>query len=126
MPCILIVDDNPVQRMLVREVLADDRSLTYLEEEDGLAALERARSQCPDLVILDVILPAEDGFQICRRFKDDPDLASIPIILLTARYHDEDAQKSRQAGADGLITKPFDPQELQLTVRRMLSHASAR
>src|SRR5262245_18318420 len=109
MPRILIADDDPIQRMLVREVLADDRSLSYVEVEDGMDALTTAQIQRPDLVILDVMMPASDGFQVCRLFKKDPDLRSIPVILLTARYQDDDGKRGREAGADALITKPFDP-----------------
>ena len=126
MPRILIVDDDPIQRMLVREVLADDHSLTYAEVEDGTEALEQAHTERPDLVILDVMLPSSDGFQICREMKSDPILRSIPVILLTARYQDDDHKRGHEAGADALITKPFDPVELQAVVRKMLGQKSQR
>ena|SRR5436190_1942258 len=126
MPRILIVDDDPIQRMLVREVLADDHSLTYAEVEDGTEALEQAHTERPDLVILDVMLPSSDGFQICREMKSDPILRSIPVILLTARYQDDDDKRGHEAGAEALITKPFDPVELQAVVRKMLGQKSQR
>jgi two-component system, OmpR family, alkaline phosphatase synthesis response regulator PhoP len=126
MPHILIVDDDPIQRMLVREVLADDHSLIYAEVEDGTEALEQARADRPDVIILDVMLPSSDGFEICRELKGDAILRSIPVILLTARYQDDDARRGREAGADALITKPFDPVELQTIVRKMLSQKSQR
>jgi CheY-like chemotaxis protein len=126
MPRILIADDDPIQRMLVREVLADDRSLTYMEVEDGMEALSAARTERPDLVILDVMMPASDGFEVCHLFKTDPDLSSIPVILLTARYQDDDGKRGQQAGADALIIKPFDPVELQALVRSLISQSIRR
>jgi CheY-like chemotaxis protein len=126
MPCILIVDDDPIQRMLVREVLADDHSLSYVEVDDGIAALTVAHTQRLDLIILDVMMPSADGFQVCRLFKNDADLHSIPIILLTARYQDDDGKRSREAGADALLIKPFDPVELQSVVHGLISESSRR
>jgi DNA-binding response OmpR family regulator len=122
----MIVDDDPVQRMLVREVLADDHSLSYVEIEDGIEALEQAHTERPDLIVLDVMLPSTDGFQICRRLKNDTAVRMIPIILLTARYQDDDGKRGREAGADALITKPFEPTELQAMVRSLLSQSSRR
>ncbi len=124
MPRILIADDDPIQRMLVREVLADDDSLSYIEVEDGKEALKQAHAQHPDLVILDVIMPTGDGFQVCRQFKSDPALRIIPVIILTARYQDDDGKRGREAGADALLTKPFDPVELQTLVHGLISQTS--
>ncbi len=124
MPRILIADDDPIQRMLVREVLADDDSLSYIEVEDGKQALEEAHAQHPDLVILDVIMPTGDGLQVCRQFKNDPALRIIPVIILTARYQDDDGKRGRDAGADALLTKPFDPVELQTLVYGLISQTS--
>jgi CheY-like chemotaxis protein len=126
MPLVMIVDDDPVQRMLVREVLADDRSLNYVEIEDGIDAVEKAHAEHPDLIVLDVMLPSTDGFHVCRLLKNDAELRTTPVILLTARYQDDDGRKGREAGADALITKPFDPADLQSMVRSLLSHSSRR
>ncbi len=122
----MIADDDPIQRMLVREVLADDRSLSYVEVDDGIEALAQAKAEPPDLVILDVMMPSSDGFQVCRLFKSDPALYKIPVIILTARYQDDDGKRGREAGADALITKPFDPVELQSIVHSLISQSNRR
>jgi DNA-binding response OmpR family regulator len=83
-----------------------------------MAKIESLR---PDLVFLDLMLPHLDGFQVCRRIKDRPDLRSIYVIILTARGQQEDRQKGFQAGADAFMTKPFSPKEIIKTLRRVFS-----
>jgi CheY-like chemotaxis protein len=123
MPHILIVDDEPFQRMLIRETLSNNPQYTFSEAEDGVQAVARARHERPDLVLLDVMMPHMNGFQVCRALKTDPELRSIPIILVTALDKIEDRVNGLDAGADDFVNKPFEEEELQTRVRDILSRA---
>jgi CheY-like chemotaxis protein len=124
LPLILIVDDEPLQRMLIRESLANDGSLTFSEAENGRQALKTAHAVKPDVVIVDVSMPQMDGFQVCRLFKDDQNLRAVQIILITARWNAEDLTRWQAAGACTLIRKPFEVADLQTAVRNALIRAS--
>ncbi|SRR5258706_11215109 len=121
MPSILIVDDEYPQRVLIRETLSGDDSLTFLEAEDGVQALRQARSERPDLIILDVMMPKMDGFQVCRILKADPALSTVPIILVTALGHVEDQATALDLGAFGFVNKPFEEKDLLAKVHGALS-----
>ncbi|HJT63454.1 MAG TPA: response regulator transcription factor [Candidatus Limnocylindria bacterium] len=116
MATLLIVDDDPKIRDLVR---------LYVEREghravfagDGLEALAVAREQKPALVLLDVMLPGLDGFEVCRQLRDESD---VPIVLLTARSGDSDKVVGLDLGADDYVVKPFSPRELMARVRVQL------
>lgn len=123
MPHILIVDDEPFQRMLIREMLSNNSDYTFSEAEDGVQAVARAREVPPDLMLLDVMMPHMNGFQVCRTLKTDPELRVIPIILVTALDKIEDRVNGLDAGADDFINKPFEEEELQTRVRDILSRA---
>lgn len=123
MPHILIVDDEPFQRMLIQETLSNNPQYTFSEAEDGVQAVARARHERPDLVLLDVMMPHMNGFQVCRALKTDPELRTIPIILVTALDKIEDRVNGLDAGADDFVNKPFEEEELQTRVRDILSRA---
>jgi DNA-binding response OmpR family regulator len=123
MPHILIVDDEPFQRMLIRETLSNNPQYSFSEAEDGVQAVARARNEHPDLMLLDVMMPHMNGFQVCRTLKTDPVLRGIPIILVTALDKIEDRVNGLDAGADDFINKPFEEEELQTRVRDILSRA---
>jgi two-component system alkaline phosphatase synthesis response regulator PhoP len=80
--------------------------------EDGEAALDAVRKEQPDLILLDLLIPKIDGFEVLKVLKGDPVTSSIPIIVLTAKAEDEDRQRAMDLGADNYMTKPFKPQEL--------------
>jgi len=120
MPHILIADDEPLQRLLIRETLAEDASLTFEEAINGLQALEQARAARPELIILDAMMPKMDGFQACKLIKDDPDLQLIPVIMVTALYKAEDRAYGQEAGADGFVSKPFEAHDLINVVHNAL------
>jgi CheY-like chemotaxis protein len=120
MPRVLIVDDELPQRSLVRETLSDDPTLTFDEAEDGMQAIQRARADRPDVIILDVMMPQMDGYQVCRILKSDPKLHDVPVILLTALGHVEDKVTARNLGAFAFINKPFDEIDLHDQVNRAL------
>ena len=117
MATILVVDDEPAIRALIRAALAKH---TVLEAADGLAALEVARARLPQLVLLDVALPALSGLEVCRRLKADPATARTTILLLTGL-----AQSNGAAGADGCIAKPFSPAAVVQQVEQALQRQAA-
>ena len=79
---------------------------------DGKAALEQIPGEAPDLILLDVMMPAVNGYQVCRELKENPDTKSIPILMLTAKSQESDKFWGMEAGADAYLTKPFDMDEL--------------
>jgi two-component system cell cycle response regulator len=115
----LVVDDSQYVHKLVRAHLESD-PLEIHSVYDGESALLKARELRPNLVLLDVDLPRMDGFEVCRRLKADPAIASVPIIFLTADVALCDKVKGLDMGAVDYITKPFTPSELQARVRAAL------
>jgi len=87
----------------------------------GLAALEAVAAEPPDLILLDIMLPELDGFEVCSRIRNNPETAAIPIILLTAKKTPEDIAKGRAVGADEYITKPFKSVLVMETIERLLN-----
>lgn len=106
---ILIVDDELSVRMLVVATVQNDARYQILQASNGLEALEICRREKPDLVLLDVLMPGHDGFEVCRRLKADPNTRDSIIIMLTALTQEADRKQAREAGADGYFTKPFSP-----------------
>jgi DNA-binding response OmpR family regulator len=116
---ILVVDDDlsvsdAISRMLTR------RGHETIVVHNGQDAINAARNQAPELVVLDVVMPGMDGVEVCKRLRADPDTLHLPIIFLTARIMIEDKIKGFEAGADDYLTKPFAIQELELRVRALL------
>ncbi|MEU1345952.1 response regulator transcription factor [Streptomyces sp. NPDC005775] len=119
---ILVAEDDAKQAWLVR---------LYLEREgnevqvvgDGRAALDRARSGRPDLVVLDVMMPGVDGLDVCRILRSE---SQVPILLLTARSTEEDLLLGLDLGADDYLTKPYSPRELAARVRALLRRSGAQ
>lgn len=112
---VVIADDDPVNRLLVREVLEADGHTVY-EARDGYEAL-RAATHRPDVILLDIMMPNMDGFEVCRQLKADPDLASIPVLLVTSLADRRDRLAGIAAGANDFLTKPLDTYEVVLRVR---------
>jgi PleD family two-component response regulator len=112
---VLIVDDDPLMRRIVTQSL-DKADYEVVEAESGPAALEVAVNQRPDLIILDVMMPGMDGFEVVYRLRKHPITQGIPIIMLTALGEMSEKIHGMQLGADDYITKPFDPRELRARV----------
>ncbi len=128
---ILVVEDNPEVRSYIREQL--EGAYQILESENGEAGLKRAQEEIPELVISDVMMPgAVDGFELCRRLKQEEKTSHIPVVLLTAKASTEDNIAGLERGADDYIIKPFDARVLQTRVanliesRRMLKERYCR
>lgn len=116
---ILIIDDQPEITDLIRFILKkqDFKALIALNGKDGLNI---ARSELPDLILLDISMPDVDGFEVCEQLKSDPATSKIPIIMLTARDMGEDFEKAMEKKADWYITKPFDPKHLLKRIAYLL------
>jgi adenylate cyclase len=118
-PRILIVDDNETNRDILRTRL-HPHGYELLEASDGEETLALARDKLPDLILLDVMMPKVDGFEVCRRLKTDTDLPFIAIILVTAKADSKDVVAGLEAGADEYLTKPVDQAALVARVKSML------
>ncbi|MDX6631222.1 MAG: hypothetical protein QOH00_3468 [Gaiellales bacterium] len=115
-PRILVVDDEPAIRLLCRVNLQAD-GFAVKEAPDGAAAVALAHEWHPDLILLDVMMPGEDGFAVAERIRDDPELTGVRVMFLTARADIGDNERARGSGVVGHITKPFNPSSLTDEVR---------
>ena len=118
-PRILIVDDHETNRDILITRLGM-HGYELLQAADGEEALASARENLPDLILLDVMMPKLDGFEVCRRLKSDPDLPFMPIILVTAKADSKDVVAGLEAGADEYLTKPLDQLALVARVKSVL------
>jgi two-component system alkaline phosphatase synthesis response regulator PhoP len=116
---ILVVDDDKEIVRLLRAYL-EQAGYQALAAYDGETALHILRRECPDLVVLDLMLPDRDGWDVTRIVRGDPVLAGIPIIMLTARVEDHDKITGLELGADDYVAKPFNPREVVARVRAVL------
>jgi len=116
---VLIVDDN-TKIMAIAEVHLKKEGLEVLCVEDGKSALESARQEKPDLILLDVDMPDMSGFEVCQILKDDAELVMIPVVFLTAADDNESRVRGLDLGAVDYVTKPFDSFELRARVRAAL------
>ena len=115
---ILVVDD---ERHIVRLVEVNLTRVGYdvVTAYDGLEALEKVKTDKPDMLILDVMMPRMDGFEVLKELRADPQTKNIPIIMLTAKAQDADIFKGWSSGVDSYLTKPFNPRELLAFVERI-------
>jgi CheY-like chemotaxis protein len=118
---ILVVDDDPTILRLL-QVNLEMEGHEVLTAGDGHEALARLRDDAPEVVLLDVMMPGLDGWQVCEQVRADPALAATPVVILSARAQQSDLERGVQAGADAYITKPFDPLELV----ELVEHLAAR
>lgn len=116
---ILYVEDNPVNRLLVRRVLGN-AGYILLEAEDGLSGIQIAQEERPDLILMDIMIPGMDGYQVTTKLKSLPELANTPIVALTAKVMEEDRKRALTAGCDGYIPKPIDVDRLAQQVTEFL------
>jgi len=111
LPEILIIDDDPIVRTSLSALLSTE-PYELVFAEDGAEGLEQAKNILPDVILLDVMLPGMDGFEVCRRLRDNEDLAEVPVLMITTLDDRESRLNGIQAGADDYISKPFDRLEL--------------
>src|SRR4051794_34088130 len=103
---ILVVEDEESLLMLER-ILLSSKGYSVTGVMDGKAALEEIATNKPDLVILDIMLPEMDGFEVCRLIKENPETKDVPVVMLTAKKSNQDVTRGMQVGANAYITKPF-------------------
>ncbi len=119
---VLVVDDHPLNRELAADVLGM-AGYTVLEAGDGGDLLERVKRERPDLILLDLKLPGEDGFTLARRLKADPATKAIPVVALTADLMPEKQGRALAAGCAAFLRKPLNPTELLELISRLLAGA---
>jgi len=126
MPNILIVDDDPILRNLLLQIVEpfEDLGVELISAENGEIALEKIRDERPKIVLLDVMMPKMNGFEVCDIVKKDPKLRDTYIIMLTAKGQETDRQKAKDLGVDYYVTKPFNPDELVRKLTEILSISS--
>jgi DNA-binding response OmpR family regulator len=118
-PHVLVVDDDPV---IVRLLELNFRlgGFRVSSARRGDQAVDRALEVSPDAIVLDVTMPGIDGYEVCRRLREDHDMVETPVVMLTAHAQDEDHARGDELGISAYVTKPFDPEVLVGTVREAL------
>ena len=116
---VLVVDDNVDMRRYLQRILTAEGYVVDLAE-DGAEGVARAIEMTPDLVIADVMMPRMDGFELCKRIRDDERVAAVPVVLLTARATEDDRIAGLEAGADDYLAKPFSPDELMVRLENLI------
>ncbi len=116
---ILVVEDSPTYLRQITQLLQKNGYAT-ISAMDGEEALEKAIREHPDLIVLDIILPKKNGFQVCRQLKTSPDTQDIKIIMLTSKSQDSDRFWGLKQGADEYLTKPLDDDQLVTNVAELL------
>ena len=116
---VLVVEDTEDNRQILRDLLTSV-GYTLIEAHDGLQGVAMATEHKPDLILMDIQMPVLDGYEATRRIKANPALAHIPIIAVTSYALSGDEAKTKAAGCDGYVAKPFSPRELLAMVRKFL------
>ncbi len=122
MPKILIADDEPHIRLLLEQTLEglEDEGVKLIIVKNGEEALEAIKTEKPELVFLDVMMPKMDGFDVCHAVKNDLGMKDVYIVILTAKGQEFDKQRGSDVGADIYMTKPFNPDEIVEKAREVL------
>jgi DNA-binding response OmpR family regulator len=121
---ILVIEDDPATSRLVEYSLRRE-GYEVSKCSNGLEGIRRAHSDVPDLIILDVMLPGMDGFEICHRLRAEPDTAKLPILMFSAKAQEIDKSTGMKVGADDYLTKPSAPAEIVSRVENLLAKKSS-
>lgn len=117
---ILVVDDSPTELKFVLDAL-QNKGYSLISATDGEEALEKALNERPALIVLDIVLPKKNGFQVCRQLKTSPDTKDIKILMLTSKSQETDRFWGVKQGADEYMTKPFEDADLLSNVQKLLA-----
>jgi twitching motility two-component system response regulator PilH len=116
---VLVVEDSLAQRQMISDLLAESGwKVTVVC--DGVEALEYIQKSSPDLVVLDIVMPRMNGYEVCRKIKSDPKTKDVPVILCSSKNEEFDRYWGMKQGADAYIVKPFQPTELLGTIKQLL------
>lgn len=116
---ILIIDDEPIIRLTLDGLLRQD-NVQLLFAENGVKGLAMAQHYIPDAILLDLMMPDMDGFEVCRKIRSNSELAEVPVIMITALDNREARLTGLEAGADDFLAKPFDSMEIQIRIKNIL------
>lgn len=119
-PVFLVVDDDQDNLILMSYQLAELLPCSVISASDGNTALEIARQNCPDLILLDIMLPDMDGMQVVRGLREDPSTQAIPVIAVTAMARPQDQTMALQAGFDDYVSKPYSLENLAAVIHPYL------
>ncbi len=119
MNTVLVVEDSATQREMIINVLRGS-GLTVTVANDGVEALEQIQLSCPDVVVLDVVMPRMNGYELCRRIKTDPKTQNVRVIMCSAKGEEFDRHWGMKQGADVYIVKPFQSKEFLVTIKKLL------
>jgi two-component system cell cycle response regulator DivK len=123
--CILIIEDNPLNMKLFRDLLRA-QGYQVIEASDGLAGLDLARAEAPDLILLDIHLPDMSGFEVALKLKSDQQTRDIPIVVITASMLPQTEQSALASGCDGFLRKPIAISEFRETIATLLRDRRVR
>ncbi len=116
---ILVVEDSLTQRQFILDILKGS-SLTVTVANDGIEALEQIQLSCPDIVVLDVVMPRMNGYELCRKIKTDPKTQNVRVVMCSSKGEEFDLHWGMKQGADAYIVKPFQPKEFLGTLKQLL------
>ncbi len=122
---VLLAEDNPVNCELLRELL-EARGYNVIEAPDGQEALRIIEQAHPDIVLLDIGMPVMDGFAVMRKIRENPSLATLPVLAVTAYAMRGDRERVLNAGFDGYLSKPINPRDLANEIERLLRRPEDR
>ena len=119
MSTVIVVDDSISLRSMIAKLLKES-GLKVMEASDGVEGLEKILANPPDLVVLDIVMPRMNGYEVCRRLKSDKKTQGLPVVMCSSKSEEFDRYWGMKQGADAYIAKPFHPQELIGTVKQLL------
>ncbi|HEY5973148.1 MAG TPA: response regulator [Geobacteraceae bacterium] len=122
---ILVVEDEE-SLLKLESILLTSKGYEVTGVTDGKAALQALATKKPDLVVLDIMLPDLDGFEVCRRIKENPETHKIPVLMLTAKKNSQDFARGAQVGADAYITKPFKAAKVVEMIEELLAAVAGK
>ncbi|MFE1747004.1 response regulator transcription factor [Coleofasciculus sp. H7-2] len=125
MTTVLVVEDSHTQREMISRLLQDS-GLSVTVACDGVEALEQMEGNCPDLVVLDIVLPRMNGYEVCRKIRADSKTQKVAVVMCSAKREEFDRYWGMKQGADAYISKPFEPHELVGTVKQLLRETTVR
>lgn len=116
---VLVVDDNRTYLEMITNVL-EASGLEVSTAQDGQEAMEQIQGQKPDLVVLDIVMPRMNGYEVCRELRSNPQTQDLLIVMCSTKDQEFDIHWANKQGADAYVTKPFQPQELVATIKQLL------